>query len=108
MCYSLQSEASRDLCDNVRRSSIPCLQSVLKLIFSLIHAVYFKYHLRRSKCSNLGLVRVSDLLDDEINCLGVDATYIYVAANKNIYAFRFGRKVRNSCIPIYSCMLRVI
>ena len=46
-----------------------------------------------SKCSNLGLVRVSDLLEHEISCLGVDANYIYAASEKNIFAFIFGRKV---------------
>ena len=45
------------------------------------------------KCSNLGLTRVSDLLDDEISGLAADATFIYASSKKNIYAFRFGRKV---------------
>ena len=46
------------------------------------------------KCSNLGLTRVSDLLDDEISGLAADSTFIYASSKKNIYAFRFGRKVK--------------
>jgi len=45
------------------------------------------------KCSNLGLIRVSDSLEDDITCLGVDSTFIYASSKRNIYAFRFGRKV---------------
>jgi U3 small nucleolar RNA-associated protein 21 len=41
----------------------------------------------------MGLVRVSDSLDDEISCLGVDSTYIYASSKKTAYAFLFGRKV---------------
>ena len=41
----------------------------------------------------MGLVRVSDSLDDEINCLGVDARFIYASSKNTIYAFIFGRKV---------------
>jgi hypothetical protein len=48
----------------------------------------------------MGLIRVSDLLDDEISCLGVDSNYIFVAAKNNAYAFRFGRKVNTSIISI--------
>lgn len=53
-----------------------------------------KYVLFNLKCSNMGLIRVSDLLEDEISCLGIDANFIYAAAGKNVYAFLFGRKVK--------------
>jgi hypothetical protein len=53
-----------------------------------------KYVLFNFKCSNMGLIRVSDLLDDEISCLGIDANFIYAAAGKSVYAFLFGRKVK--------------
>lgn len=53
-----------------------------------------KYVLFNFKCSNMGLIRVSDLLEDEISCLGIDANFIYAAAGKNVYAFLFGRKVK--------------
>jgi hypothetical protein len=45
------------------------------------------------KGSNLGLVRVSDTLDSEINSLASDEYHIYAAAGCNIYAFKHGRKV---------------
>jgi len=45
------------------------------------------------KCSNMGLVRVSDTLEHEINCLASDANFIYAAAANKIYAFKLGRKV---------------
>jgi U3 small nucleolar RNA-associated protein 21 len=45
------------------------------------------------KCSNVGLVRVSDTLENEINCLASDTDYIYAAESNKIHAFRFGRKV---------------
>jgi hypothetical protein len=43
----------------------------------------------KKKCSNLGLFRVSEQLEHDINCLGNDSKYIYVSAQNNIYAFRF-------------------
>jgi U3 small nucleolar RNA-associated protein 21 len=41
----------------------------------------------------MGLVRVSDSLEDEISCLGVDSNFIYASSKQNIYGFLFGRKV---------------
>jgi hypothetical protein len=41
---------------------------------------------KKNKCSNLGLVRVSDQLEHDINCLGIDSKYIYASAQNNIYA----------------------
>ena len=45
------------------------------------------------KCSNMGLIRVSDPLPDDIGCLAVDARFIYATARNKAYAFKFGRKV---------------
>jgi hypothetical protein len=41
----------------------------------------------------MSLVRVSDTLEHEINCLASDANFIYAAAANKIYAFKLGRKV---------------
>lgn len=41
----------------------------------------------------MGLVRVSDQLEHEIGCLGIDSKYIYASSKNKIYAFRFGRKI---------------
>lgn len=46
----------------------------------------------------MGLVRVSDQLEHEISCLGIDSKYIYAASRNNVYAFRFGRKVERKYI----------
>ena len=48
------------------------------------------------KCSNMGLVRVSDSLADDITCLAVDARFIYASAKNAIYLFKYGRKVTSS------------
>jgi len=45
------------------------------------------------KCSNLGLVRVSDSLENDITSLAVDDSYIYTASANKIHAFIFGRKI---------------
>jgi hypothetical protein len=37
---------------------------------------------------------VSDQLEHEISCLAIDSKYIYASAKNNVYAFRFGRKVK--------------
>ena len=41
----------------------------------------------------MGLVRVSDTMEHDINCLASDSNFIYAASGNKIHAFKLGRKI---------------
>ena len=45
------------------------------------------------QCSRLGIISVSDSLDEDISALAVNGSRVFAAAGKTVYAFHNGRQV---------------